>query len=327
MRRTPSRIGAFAAAVVLLMLTGPIVPRGVVAQTLPTLRVTGPNIDDFKPVYYAIRSGLFARYGINVEVLPSKSGSAGLASVAGGSADIGFTSLPAVIEAHARGLPFQAIAPAALYLSESPTTVLFVRKDSPIRSARDLNGKVIGVSSLQDMIAMATFAWIDRNGGDSRTLHPLELPNSALLAAIEEGRVDAGTLIEPFLHQGMASGKIRILGKNLDAIGKRFQLNVYVATDTYIRSHRDTVERFERALHEAILYTDAHLPETVDLVASFTHLNPDVVAHSARAIDPEYLEPENIQPVIDVAARYRLIPKAFPASEIMSDAALRPSTR
>ena len=81
--------------------------------------------------------------------------------------------------------------------------------------------------------------------------------------------------------------------------------------------------RFARGFHEASAYTNAHQAETVDLVASYTHATPETIAKMARAVDPEYVEARNLQPVIDVLARYGAIDKTFSAQDLISSVALK----
>ena len=103
----------------------------------------------------------------------------------------------------------------------------------------------------------------------------------------------------PFLYAAPASGKVRVLAKSYDAIGKKFETSVYVSVDDYMSQNSDTMARFGKAMHESIVYTNNHLPETVNLVASFSGIHPAVVAKRIRAIDPEYVDPRNIQPMIE----------------------------
>ena len=151
----------------------------------------------------------------------------------------------------------------------------------------------------------------------------IELPLSAITAALDEGRVDAASLQPPFLQQALESGKVRLLAKNYDAIGKRFQAAVWVSQADYVKSNRDVMERFARAMHDAIVYTNGHLPETVDLVASYTGIAPAIIARSPRATDAQYLEGRLIQPVINIAYKYKLIDRAFPAEDLFSNVAPR----
>jgi hypothetical protein len=46
--------------------------------------------------------------------------------------------------------------------------------------------------------------------------------------------------------------------------------------------------------------------------------------HGSRSLAADYFDPRNLQPLIDISAKYGLIPKAFPATEIISSAAAKP---
>jgi ABC-type nitrate/sulfonate/bicarbonate transport system substrate-binding protein len=108
-------------------------------------------------------------------------------------------------------------------------------------------------------------------------------------------------------------------------IGPRFESSAYVLNGDAASKNSDTLIRFARAMHEAILYTNAHLDQTVDLVASYSGIDPAVIRRSTRVIDPEYVEARYIQPLIDAAAKSGLIDRTFSAAEIISPYALRPN--
>jgi NitT/TauT family transport system substrate-binding protein len=200
---------------------------------------------------------------------------------------------------------------------------MLVSVDSPIKSGRDLNGKTLGSASLRDINAAASLAWIDKTGGDSKTVKVVEVPASAGAAFLEEHRADAVTLNEPAVSQAVASGKTRILAAPYDAVGAGMTAG-FAAMSPYVDANRDAMARFAKAMHEASVYTNTHLPETVDLVAAYSGVPSDVVAKSVRFIDAEYLEPRYLQPMIDLCSRYQLIDKDFPAADVISPVAVKP---
>ena len=292
------------------------------AQSQPSLTVIGPTNDGFKPVYYANRAGLFHKYGVAVEVATIGNGTAAAAALIGGSADIAFTNITAVLVAHSRGLPIQILAPSVMYNSANGTTAMLVAQDSPISTARDLNGKTLGSLTLGDNTYAAILAWIDQHGGDSRSVKVIEVPQSLAAHALEDGRVSAVVLNEPVVSQAIATGKVRLLAHPQDAIAPRFESAVYAVMAPAAEKNADAMSRFARAIHESALYTSTHLPETVDLVASYSGVAADVLAHSVRMTDPEYIEPQYVQPVIDVLVKYGIIQRPFPAREVISALAL-----
>jgi NitT/TauT family transport system substrate-binding protein len=294
---------------------------------LPTIRVAGPSQEGFKTVYYGVRAGVFRKYGVNVEIVPVGSGAAALAALAGGSIQVALTSTIPFFQAYTRGLPFQIVAPGQQYVSDYATQALFVKKDSPIRRGSDLNGKVVAVQSIKDLNWAATLAWIDSTGGNSGSVKVIELPLAAVTPAITEGRIEAGTLSAPYLQQGIATGRLRLLAKDFDILGKRFEVAVYIATKDYIAANPDAMTRFARAMQESAVYVNTHPAETVDLIASFTGVDPAIIARAARTTDPEYVDPRDLQPTIDLAYKYKLLDHTFSAEEIIGPTALRSASR
>jgi NitT/TauT family transport system substrate-binding protein len=208
---------------------------------------------------------------------------------------------------------------------KSPTLML-VRKDSPIKTGRDMNGKTLGSSSLRDINAAASFAWIDKTGGDSSTVRVVEVPSSAGAAFLEQNRADAVTLNEPSASLALASGTVRVLAQPYDAMTGGLAAGL-VAMTPYIDANRDVMTRFAKAMHEASMWTNAHQAETIPMVAGYSGVDPEVIAKGARFTDADYVEPRYIQPLITLFAKYGLIDKTFPAQEIISSIALKPPGR
>jgi NitT/TauT family transport system substrate-binding protein len=221
----------------------------------------------------------------------------------------------------------QLIAPGGVYAPEDPYAYMFVRKDSPYRSARDLNGRTLGSPALKDLDWIANAAWMDKNGGDFKSVKAVEFPAPALTAACLEGRLDAYTIGEPFATAALDSGKIRILGKSFEAISPHFLMSGWFATADYVEKNRDTIVRFNHAIAEATAYTNAHKAESAALLAPFVKLDPQMVARTMKGAEGIYLDAAGIQPMIDVTAKYGVIEHAFSAADLISPAALKRPSR
>jgi NitT/TauT family transport system substrate-binding protein len=192
-----------------------------------------------------------------------------------------------------------------------------VLKDSPIMSGRDLNGQTLASPSLKDYFEVSVRAWIDANGGDSKTTKFVELPIASDLAALEAGRIAAVGLPNPFLANALATGKVRVLGRPNTAIAKRFLVTGYFAMEPFIAQHRDALARFARTMHDSTTYTVAHEAETIAVVAPFWGVDPTVLANMARSTEALTLDPKDLQPMIDVALRYGVIDKPMKAESMM----------
>jgi NitT/TauT family transport system substrate-binding protein len=293
------------------------------AQAAPvSWHLAGSVNDDVTPMLYALASGLMKRAGFDLTVDKGTSGSAVSAGVVGGAYQIGKSSVAGLITAHAKGVPFVFVAPGGLYESTAPVTALMVRADSAVKTGADLNGKIVAVSAIGDLYTLTVKGWVDQHGGDSTTLKLVEIPLSAVPAALAAGRIDAGCLEEPEVSEALAGGTSRVLGRLFDSIAPRFMYTGWFSTLDFATQNRALLDKFRGALREATNYTNAHKADTVDLSSKFTLIDPKIVAKGIRVTAALTLDPKLLQPVIEASAKYKTIPASFDARD-MIDPALR----
>jgi ABC-type nitrate/sulfonate/bicarbonate transport system substrate-binding protein len=294
-----------------------LAPRAVLAQERTAVVAAGLPEDSATPVLYGISSGAFKRVDLDVTMQPQRSGSAVASGVAGGTYQIGKISLYPLILAHAKGIPFVIIAGGGLSTPQNPIFGLLARPDSPIKTPADLVGKTVGVGSLTDMFSLTMRAWMNKHGADPATLKMVEIPISALGTAIAGGRVDAGAANEPILSEAIATGKVHLVSRMVDAIAPRFMFTAWCAMRPWADANRAACERFARVVREASALVNAHPADTVADISKFTSIPPAVIQHMQRTEAAATLDPAEIQPVIDLIAHFKEIPKAFDARELI----------
>jgi NitT/TauT family transport system substrate-binding protein len=315
------RAFVFIAAFAILSLAGGTAVHG---QPLAVVRVIGPANDGYTPVFTGVKLGIFKKYGLDVQPSIVANGAAAAAALSGGGADVAFTNSLVVIQAHAHNIPLQYLVPGGLTTPQTGLSKILVLKDSPMTRAADLNGKVMASPSLHDVNSAIFLAWIDKNGGDSKSLRQIELPPATTVAVLQEHRADAVMLVEPNASQALASGVLREFANPYTVLSGPVNSAGYAVLKPATDANRDVYARFAQAMHEACDYVNAHQEDTVDIVAGFTGATPDAIRRSRRQQYPEYLEARMLQPLIDIGAKYGLIEKAFPAAEIINSAAVKP---
>jgi ABC-type nitrate/sulfonate/bicarbonate transport system substrate-binding protein len=299
-----------------------LAPSALGAQQLAALRATSAIDDPATPFLYAMESGLFRKNGIDASIERSTSGAAAAASVVGGSFDVGKASIVSFLSAFVRNVPLIAIAPAGEYDSSRPNAMLTVKTDSTLRTGADLNGKTVAVSALNDLFSIAVRAWVDKNGGDSSTLKLVELPVSAAVAAIASGRIDAGVVVQPFLAQAVSENAIKAIADVPAALGTHHADSLWFTTTSYAEKNPDVVNRFMRTMREAAIYVNAHPTETAPLLIKFAKVKATDVG-KVRVLQGTRLEAATMQPLIDAAAKYNVIPKRIDAKELIYANALK----
>jgi NitT/TauT family transport system substrate-binding protein len=205
MRTNVSRARALSMAAAALA-----VPAAAAAQALAVVRIGTPGNDGNALAYYALENGVFRKHGIVAQIQTIRSGSgAGIAgAVIGGSLDVGEADIIAVAAAREHGLPLLLIAPSFLHRGPSPVTALIVAKTSTVRTGADLNGATIAVPSLTGPAKLVTVAWLQKNGADPATIKFVEVPPTAVAAAIGRGTVVAATTTEPNLAAALAEAPV-----------------------------------------------------------------------------------------------------------------------
>ena len=293
----------FGLILVVILLLGDAPVSG---QNLVTVRVVGPGNDGYTPVFYGVKAGIFRKYGLDVQTSMIANGAAAAAALSGGSADVAFTNTAVVIAAHAHNIPLQYLAPGGLTTPKGGLSKALVLKDSQLNSALFL-------------------AWIDKGGGNSKSLLQIEVPASTGLAILTEHRADVVILTEPAASAAIASGQIREFASPYSVLTTFVDAAGFAVLAPTVDANRDVYERFAKAMHEASAFTNTHPNDTVDIAASFTGATADAIRHGNRSLSADYLDPRNLQPLIDISAKYGLINKGFPAAEIISPAAVKPS--
>jgi NitT/TauT family transport system substrate-binding protein len=291
----------FTFALLAVALTASLAAPGRAADQVATLNVINLPADSSAVVYYALDLGYFKDANLDVKITPMTNSGAIIAAIAGGGGDIGNSVVGSVTDARAKGIPVLFFAPAGLYDAVSPTAALVVPEGSPIKKAADLSGKVVAVSGLNDLTYYATRAWIDKNGGKSADVKYIELPFPAMAAALDQKRIDAAYIIDPFLT---AATGVRSIGRAAESVAPRYQATGWIANEAWLAAHGDIALRYGVAIHRAAVWANAHQKESAAILTKYTKIDPALVEHMHRVIYALNLEPRLLQPPIDTAARY-----------------------
>jgi len=297
----------------------PLFTQAILAQELRTIVVGGVTVEDSLPLWYGMTSGLFRRAGINIDYQRVGSGSAATIGIVGGAYNLGNTTPLSASLAHVKGVAETFTCFSGMFVGGTDYITTIVKKDSPLQTAADLKGRLCGTPGVKDLNALAIAAWVDKNGGDSKALRTLELPYPAIAPAVDDGRVDIGMLLQPFLGAALATGKFRVFANTYAAIATRFAISGWAGMTPWVEANADTVRRFARVIREANVYVNAHRTETAPLMAQYTGVEVDTILRGGRATFAEvFADVRYIQPLIDVAAKYEAIDHRFDGNELIS---------
>ncbi|HEY5349497.1 MAG TPA: ABC transporter substrate-binding protein [Candidatus Lustribacter sp.] len=283
---------------------GPLIPLEV--GTMPG--------DASAEVYYGVDRGFFKAEGLDVHVAPFTNAPAQAAAVSAGTIVAGNGGVGSVAVARERGIFERVIAPASVYEPTALTAVLMIAKDSPLKSAPDLNGKVIGTNGLQDQAQLETMLWLEKHGADLKTIKFVEVPFPAMAGALEQHRIEAALMVEPLITAGAAG--VKPFGDAMGAIAPHFITTGWFASDAWLQAHPDVAARFVRAMLRTAAWANAHHAESAQILVRSAKLDPSIAAKMTRSTYGTSLAPALMQPVLDMFLHFGILSKPMSAADL-----------
>jgi NitT/TauT family transport system substrate-binding protein len=296
-------------------------PRRAGAQATH-LRMAGVFSDLFAEPFYAQAAGAFARAGFSVEATALNNAGAVAAALAGGGLELGVGDLISGVNAILRGVPILLVAAGGLYReSQQETGILAVVTGSPIRSSRDLVGKSIGVPTLVGLTTACLRAWLPANGVPVDSVKLVEIPQGAVVPALQRGSLDVGLLAEPFVTQNREL--VRSVGYPNNIIAdrtpnKEFPVSVWYAAKPWVDEDRQRARRALDAIYETARWANAHHDETFAILVRDGHLDGSKLQGLPRVPYATALTPEMIQPIFDVALAGKIFTQPLDAAALIA---------
>src|ERR671924_254368 len=281
------------------------------SSEVTTVTVGTLPIANAAPMYLGMEKGFFEEENLEIEPQVGEGGAALIPSLVSGDAQFAFVGVIPAITAVAQNVPIRIVTSSddAAATEEEDWQTLVVPKGSPIMGVEDLPGKTIAVNALRGLAEVVISRSLEKQGVDYRKVKLLEIPFPEMPAALEDERVDAALLTEPFLSAVFAQGGKQIDAPSVETV-PNFPNGVYVATEQYIAENGDVVDRFSRAMNKSLDYAQTHPDEVRRIIPTFTK-TPAAAAAKLRlpAFDSK-LDRKGIELEAELVARYGIIDKA-----------------
>lgn len=277
------------------------------------------RIGDLSPFFLAVDKGFFKGANLDVSLASMVGGAAIMPALASGSINIGWSNVISIFQGHLQGFDFRFVANGAI--NKRGTNDIFglcVSPDSPIKSAKDLAGKTVAVNTLRNIMHATTARWIDSNGGDSSKVKWVELPFPQMAAALVNKQIDAYGSPEPFVTVPVQNKQARLLGRQLGAIAPRLLIASYFGSEAWISRNVSVVRGFVEALNRGIDAHNADPEEAKAVLAKNTKLKPEFFKTMPLPAFERKLLASDLQPMLEVALRYKFIDRKFPVKDLIS---------
>ena len=262
----------FAAAVVSAVVLAPL--PSARADDLLKVAVAQRGQWDTAITELGVRSGIFKKHGIAVEILYTQGGPEAHQAVISGSMDIACGGgIESAIGAFSKGAPVRIIGSAMI---GSPDTYWFVVANSPIKSLADASGKTISYSQNGSSSHTALLALLDQYKIDARPVSTGGHP--ATLTMAMTGQIDIGRGAAPFGLDLVEQGKIRVIARGSEIKARADQtVRICMANAQVLAKRGDAVARFMQGYRDAIdwMYAD---PAALSLYEAFSNVRHELMA-------------------------------------------------
>lgn len=205
----------------------------------------------FANAFVAANEGLFKKHGLDVEMKLVPNSATTPAALLAGSLQIATPTAPNTMQAVEQGLDLVVLAGGGYYTKGMDDIAVMVRPDSPIKTAKDFEGKRVSTPGLNAFLHVLFRKWMAENGGDYRKVTFTENAFAQSLDVLRSGQVDAILAVQPFLARGLETNTGRVMAFYISALEGEVQSGWHVASRKWADANPQAVAAFRAAIEEA----------------------------------------------------------------------------
>jgi NitT/TauT family transport system substrate-binding protein len=217
--------------------------------------------------FIAQEKGLFAKYGVQVTLLPTQGYMESITSYKEGKVDGAFMVLVDAITIFAEGVPSHFI-----YATDYSETGDVIVGHPTLHGLTDLKGKTVAFEGFNTFSHLFVVKTLERVGVAEGEFQVINLEAANILAALDANQIAAGHVIEPFTSQALAKG-YKIIGKAGDIA--HLITSGLVFNTAVIKQRHAEVQGVVNALVEGMTWLQTHPQEGFNIVAKFAAISPN----------------------------------------------------
>jgi NitT/TauT family transport system substrate-binding protein len=213
------------------------------------VRIAVLPILDTLPMYVARQEGLFAKHGVEVELIPAGSAPKRDEMINAGQADGMINEIVSTLFYNRSQTQVQIVRFARTAAPGSPMFRILASGDSGIQSVQDLRGVEIGISQ-GTVIEYLTDRLLEVEGIDPAEVRAIAVPDiGQRMALLADGQLKAAMLPDPLATLAMQQGAVLVMD---DGSHPEYGHSTYAFRKAFIDQNPDAVRGFLAAIEEAV---------------------------------------------------------------------------
>ncbi len=232
------------------------------------IMVGGLNKQIYLPNELTQRLGYFSQEGLNVTLIDEASGQSAEDEVLAGQVDAGSGSYNHTIELQAAGKQMECVV--QLNVAPGEAEMVSSKEAGTITSAKDLAGKNLGVTELGSGTQTLTTVILHNVGIKADQVHFIPVgAGDTFIAAMQQGKIDAGMTTEPTISRLVSSGVGKVLvdlrtpQSTQAALGGPYPFICVFMQNSYVNAHKDVVQKLVNAYVKTLKWMHTHTAEQI----------------------------------------------------------------
>ena len=205
----------------------------------------------FANAFVAANEGIFKKHGLDVEMKLVPNSATTPAALMAGSLQVATPTAPNTMQAVDQGLDLVVISGGGYYTKGMEDVAIMVRPDSPIKTAKDFEGKRVSTPGLNAFLHVLFRKWMAENGGDYKKVTFTENAFAQSIDVLRSGQVDGILAVQPFLSRAQETNVGRVVAFYIAALDGEVQAGWHVASRKWADANPQQVAAFRAAIVEA----------------------------------------------------------------------------
>lgn len=271
----------------------------------------------FSTAFVAANEGIFKKHGLDVEMKLVPNSSTTPAALVADSLQVATPTAPITLQAVEQGLDLMVLAGGSYYAKGIEDVAIMVKPDSPIKSAKDFEGKRVATAGLNAFLHVLFRKWLQENGADYKKVTFTETPFAQQLDVLRSGQVDGILAVQPFLARGLESNMGRVVAYYIAALEGETLAGWFVATRKWVEANPKQAAAFAAAINEAtdLAMKDREVVRKANLV--YIPFPADVQAKFPDARYRAVVTPEVVEKWNKIALEQAMLKKAVDPAKLL----------
>ncbi|ARQ00218.1 ABC transporter substrate-binding protein [Pseudorhodoplanes sinuspersici] len=265
----------------------------------------------------AEQEGIFKKHGIDGQFKIIPINPTIPAALLSNSIQIGVPTPTTFLQAVDNGIDLIIIAGGSVNNPKGTGIGIVARKDSGIKTAKDLVGKRVGAPGLNAVLHVMVRRWLMEQGVDPKSVNFIEAMFPVHGDLLKAGQIDAVVTADPFLTRIKQSSDGEEILNLVTTLPDDAPPVMYVTTREWAQKNPGAIKTFRAAIEEAAAFIEANPEKSREAIGNALKLPPAVVKTLTLPKVATKITPPQMAFWIDVMNKQKMLKTKLDPSDLI----------